>query len=155
MQTDADIVLHGHLVEQPNILEGSRQAQLIGLSSVHPCRILAVDHDCSGCRLVYLGEQVENRGLSRAVGADQAGNLRFSDGQVEIVHGTQTAEINTQMAAFQHRAFSKIPLGNNGTGRERNHFRVAFPLDLLTHAAHRPSSGHFPEALNAGSSDSF
>ena len=92
-----DIVLHRHGIEQTDVLKGSGNACLVDLHGVHAMGVLAVQQDGSLGGLIHLGQQVKNRGFSRAVGADEAGNLRPADGQVEIVHGLQAAKLNPQV----------------------------------------------------------
>ena len=155
MQTDADIILHGHLIEQADVLEGTGKAQLICLHRIHTGGILAIDHDGSRCGLVYLGKQVEHRSFTGTVGADQAGNLRLANGEIEIIHCPQTAEINPQMAAFQNRTLIKIPLRNDCPGGERNHFRIGFTFCFLTHAASPPFFSDFSRLLSRSVSKKF
>ena len=135
MQTDAHIVLNAHLIEQADILEGSRQTQLVGLHGVHTGGVDSVDHHGAAGGLIHLCKQVKNGGLACAVGPDKSRNLRFTDGQVEIIYRTKAAKIDSQVAAFQHRALAHVPLGNNGTGGKGNHFGIGFTLHILTHTA--------------------
>ena len=80
------------VVEQADVLEGPGDAGLVHLHGVHAMGVLSVQEDGTVGGLVDLGEQVKHGGLSRAVGADEAGDLRAADGEVEVVHGFQAAE---------------------------------------------------------------
>ena len=72
---------------------------------VHP-----VQQDGAPGGLIHLGEQVENGGLARAVGADEAGNLGAANGHVEVLDGGQAAEVDAQMLALQDGALVNVPL---------------------------------------------
>ena len=53
---------------------------------------MPIQQDGAVSGLIHLGQQVEHRGLARAVGADETGDLRPADGEVEVIHGLQAAE---------------------------------------------------------------
>ena len=50
--------------------------------------------------LIDLGEQVEDRGLARAVRADETGDLRAADGHVEVVDRLESAEGDAESVSF-------------------------------------------------------
>ena len=77
---------------------------------------IAVDQDGAAGGLVNVGEQVENGGLARAVGADQAGDLVAADHQVEAVHGGQAAKIDAQLTDVQNGFFVLITVGQEAAG---------------------------------------
>ena len=56
-----------------------------------PRCVPAVNHDGAPGGLVDLGQKVEHRGLPRAVGADEARDLRAANGHVEVVHTKYSA----------------------------------------------------------------
>ena len=139
MQADADIFFHSHLVKEADVLEGTGDAQTGGLNNAHAVQILPVDQYCAGGGLIDLGQEIEDGGLSGAVRADKAGDLRFADGQVEIVNRLQAAELDAQMAGLHDRDFIDIPLGNDGMGRHRDHFGIGTMfLWLLRHLTSPP-----------------
>ena len=87
---------HGQVAEQTDILKGPGDAGLIHLGCGHAVGVLAVQHNGARCGLVHLCQQVEYGGFSRPVGADESGDLRAADGQVEILRRLQTAEGHAQ-----------------------------------------------------------
>ena len=102
-------------------------------------QVLTVDQDSAAGGFIHLGQQVEDRGLSGAVGADQTGDLGLADGQVEIVHGLQAAELNAQVAGFQDRDLIHVPFRNDRMGGNRHHFCIGpVPSDFFRHAASPP-----------------
>jgi hypothetical protein len=124
MQADADILFHGHLVKKTDILEGTGDAQAGGLNNAHAVQILPVDEHRAGGGLIDFGEKIENGGFSGAVGADQAGDLRFTDGQVEIIDRFQAAELDAEMTGLHDRDLIDVPLGNDGMGRHGDHLCI-------------------------------
>ena len=142
VQADPYVLLHRHVVEQADILEGSRDSGLVDVDGGHAAHIPAFQHHRTVGRLVYLGQQVENRGLSGAVGADQAGDFRLAHDDVEVVHGLQAAEFDPQVAAFQHRHGPQVPLRNDGSGGIGYHRGVLANL-RFTHARIAPSPSAF------------
>ena len=83
---------------------------LVGLSGGHAGGVQAVQQDGAASGLIHLGQQVEHGGLARAVGADETGDLGAADGQVEVIHGGQAAEVDAQVAGLQNGALVNVPL---------------------------------------------
>ena len=81
------VVLHGHAGEEPDVLEGPGDAQPVQLVHGLAPGVLAVEQNAALGGLVHVGQQVEDRGLARAVGADEARDLRLADEEREVVHG--------------------------------------------------------------------
>ena len=135
VQTHLHVVENGHIRKQPDILEGTGNAQLIDLVHRHSLDVDAVDQHRATGGLVNAGEQVENGGLARAVGADQAGNLGGADGDVEAIHGSQAAEVNAQVPHIQNGLLALILLPDEGHG---GHFQNL--LGILIHGFPPPSS---------------
>ena len=115
-----DIFLYGQVVKQANILEGTGDTRPIHLRGGHIVGIPAIQQNCAVSGLVNLGQQIENRGLTSTVGADETGNLRAADHEVEIVHGLQAAEGNAQIHAVEDGPLINVPLRNHGAGGNRN-----------------------------------
>ena len=80
--------------------------------------------------LIDLGQQVEDGGFAGAVGADEAGDLRPADGEVEVIHRPQAAEVDAQVAALQNGGFVDVPLRNDGMAGNRDHLAL---FKFLTH----------------------
>ena len=146
VQADAHVVLHGHIVEQPDVLECAGDAQLVGLRGVHARRVAAVEHDRAHRRLIHLGQQVEHGGLARAVRADQTGDFRLADNQVEILDGMQAAEVNPQIPRLQHGALVEIALGDDAVARRRNHSGRG-ALFVFRHASSASFFRPFPRGM--------
>ena len=72
--------------------------------------------------LVHAGEQIEDGGLARAVGADQAADLRGAQGHIKAVHSGQAAEIDAQIAHIQHQGLAGVGLTVGIKGRNLNGF---------------------------------
>ena len=92
-----------HIRKQPDILKGPGDPGLHELVDLFAVQGDAVQQDGAFRGDIYAGEEVENRGLSGAVGADEAHQLAGIDGEVEILHGVKAAEGNAQVLGFQHR----------------------------------------------------
>ena len=71
MQADLHVVLHTQVGKQADVLEGAGDAGPVDLGSAHAVGVLAIEQDGAPGGLIHLGEQVEHRGLARAVGADK------------------------------------------------------------------------------------
>ena len=69
-------------------------------------------------RLVDLGQEIEDRGLARAVGADEARDLGAADGHVEVVHCLEAAEGNAQVDALEDRGLVGVALGDIAGARD-------------------------------------
>ena len=116
MHSHLHVVQHRHIGEQADVLEGPGNAQLGDLEGAHALGVDSVDQHGTPGGLVNTGKQVENGGFARAVGADQATDLRGAQGNAEAVHGGQTAEINAQVAHIQHQGLACVgfPVGIEG-----------------------------------------
>ena len=110
---DHDVFFDSQVVEQADILEGSADAGFTHLRCRHAVCIHAIEQDRTGRRLIYIGEQVENRGLSGTVRTDQTGNFRTANGKVEVFDRMQPAESDSQVLAFQRGHIIDIALRND------------------------------------------
>ncbi|CCY06109.1 putative uncharacterized protein [Eggerthella sp. CAG:1427] len=104
------IVDDAHIVVQPDILEGTGDAHAADLMGGLARRWHPIDEDAAPGGLIDAGEEVKDRGLPGSVGADQSGDLRAADGESEVIHGGQTAEIDAQSAGLQHGGVADITL---------------------------------------------
>ena len=99
-----DIFYDGHVAEQTDILEGtgnSRRHKLIGL---FPVQRLAVKDNGAFGGSVHTGEQVENRSLPCAVGANESHQLSGIYLYIEVVDSLQAAETDAQLSGLKHRS---------------------------------------------------
>ena len=92
MESDEHIIQHGHLAEHLDVLEGPHQSQGGQALRRKPRDILPVQVDLAGSLGVEAGDDVEQGGLPRAVGADDAGNLPFRDAEGDLLQRRQAAE---------------------------------------------------------------
>ena len=72
---DAQVVAHRQVGEQLEPLERARDPEPGPLVRVEPAHVAAVEQDPARRRREHAGDDVEQRGLARAVGPDQAGDL--------------------------------------------------------------------------------
>ena len=88
--------------------------------------------------LVHLGEQIEDRGLTGTVRADQTGDLGLTDGQAKVVYCLKAAKFNAQVDALERRALAQVAVGNDGARRIRDHLALV-ELKLTGHRLPPPS----------------
>ena len=118
---DQQVLQHGGVLEQLDVLEGAGNAQ-----AGHAVRRLGGQlQQAVGAGVVDLArggrvdaaDEVEHRGLAGAVGADQGEHLAPAHVEADVVHGQHAAEADAEVAGGkQHflghfRAFSLSPLG--------------------------------------------
>ena len=118
MHRDEHVFQNGHLLEETNILERTRDTQpgdpvrrqphdlpiitlmlaFIGLRHLAVREILdhahAVDVDSAVGRFVNAGDHVERRRLACTVRSDQTDDFIFADLQIQIVHRDDPAELH-------------------------------------------------------------
>ena len=121
MPRDQNIFKDRHLLEQSDVLEGAGDPELrdlvgclgddlvIGHRLISEIKLLhlasrivfydrfTVEIYDAVCRLVYTGDHVEGRRLSRAVRADQCDDLALIDLHGEVIYGNNTAELHGDM----------------------------------------------------------
>src|SRR5581483_5843536 len=88
---DEHVLHHGHVGEEPDVLECAGQAgggDPVGAGGQRPAPVA----DLAAGRHLHAGQAVEERGLARPVGADEADDLRLPDVEVDGVHGHEAAE---------------------------------------------------------------
>jgi hypothetical protein len=74
---------------------------------------LAIESDASGCGLVNASDQVECRGLSGAVGSDEAEHVTVANAQVQFGDGGKTTEADrnfVELKQFGHQRFISLRL---------------------------------------------
>ena len=102
MQGDLDVVQHGQLLEQADVLERTRHTQLADIVRLFADQVLIVQTDAAVGRAIYAGQHVEDRGLARAVRANQADQRAFFNFHGQVVHGAQAAKRDAQLDYFEH-----------------------------------------------------
>lgn len=138
MQADLNVILHRHGVEQANVLERTGNTHAVDLIDRLARGVLTVEQDGAVRGLVHLGEQVEDRGLASAVGADETGDLGLADGQAKVVYCLKAAKLNAQVDALERRALTQVAVGNDSARRIRDHLALV-ELKLTGHRLPPPS----------------
>ncbi len=103
------ILARGEVVELVGDLEGAYQAFVEARVGRQRGDVLAEEADGARGRLQGAGDQVEQRGLARAVGADEAEDLALGHPQGAAIHGMEAAEGFDQAIHFEHSV--AIPCG--------------------------------------------
>src|SRR5262249_60673349 len=73
-----DVVERGHALEQRDVLEGARDAAQRRLVGPHRRTRLTLERDAALLRVIEAVDDVEHRGLARAVRADDGADLAFA-----------------------------------------------------------------------------
>jgi hypothetical protein len=89
---DADVVEDRERAEEADVLEGAGDAALDDLVDAQAGQRWPSKWTEPGRGLVDAGDEVEDGGLARAVGADEADELAIVDGEIDRVDGGEAAE---------------------------------------------------------------
>ena len=87
-----DVVQSGHVLEEPDVLEGACDAERGDLVRLGAGDLAVLEDDAAGRRRKDAGDPVEERGLPGAVRTDEGEDLALLDVERHIVHGHQAAE---------------------------------------------------------------
>ncbi len=90
------VLNHRHFAEQAHVLEGPHHAHAGDLLARQALQMLVAQHDGAAGRLVETGQAVEDRGLPRAVRANQRDDLLRMQIQRHVVDRQQAAEAHHQ-----------------------------------------------------------
>src|SRR5712691_7374811 len=112
---DLDVVEDRHALEEGDVLEGARDAELRPLVRLEGRDVLPVEDDAPAGRRIDAADAVEDAGLARAVGADDGVEVVGVDLKAHAGQGRHAAEI--QLQPFQ--AEQSHPL--RGQTYERRH----------------------------------
>ena len=108
MKSYLDVLLYSKLVKKSDVLERTRHSGLVDIYCVHALGTLAVKEDLASCRLIHFGEHVEDGSLAGTVRADESADLRPSECQVEVVYGSQSAEVDAEALYFEYRRLVSV-----------------------------------------------
>ena len=97
----ADVVEDAHRAEEPDVLEGAGHAAFGEHVRFHAGGGFSVEGDLAFGRLIDAGDHVEDGGLARAVGADEADQLALADFQAHVADRRQAAEADGDIFEFQ------------------------------------------------------
>ena len=123
MRADRDVLQHGHVGHQLDVLEGPGDAELCHLLRRRVVDLLAEHRDRAAGGGQHAGDQVEGRALAGAVGADQRDDLAGLDVEGNVVDGDHAAELLARVVDLQQhgrragRALRARGSGSDGIGR--------------------------------------
>ena len=92
VRADHHVLEHGEAREQGQVLKRPRNAEIGDLVSIDIEEVVAVEQDLTRVRFVDPRHDVEQRGLARAVGADQPADLVLVDRERQVVERDDTTE---------------------------------------------------------------
>ncbi len=98
---DHHVLERRHLRKQPNVLEGAADTEFGDAVPLEASDRPAFDPHLTLGGLVHPGHHVEERGLARTVGPDQAQNLTGVDAEIDVVQRGQTAELHRDVVDGQ------------------------------------------------------
>src|SRR5260221_2251247 len=100
---DEDIFQHRHFGEEPDVLEGAGHAPLADLVRLATSDVAAFEQYGSAVGTIDPAETIEEGGLARAVGADDADDPVGADAKIDVLHRLEAAEGLAQSAGFEQR----------------------------------------------------
>ena len=110
-QRAVDIVCNGQVREHRRHLELAHDAGASDLVHRETGDIAPEEPDCAAGRRQIAGDQVEQRGLAAAIGADDAAHLVGGDREVDLVDGADAAELLHEFFDIkQWSPFRRAPL---------------------------------------------
>ena len=96
---EADILGHGHPVDQAEVLVDERNRQ----ATQRAGRVVSAELDAAGIKRVNAGEDLDQRGLARAVLAEQRQDLAGAKLEVHVIERQRAPEALGYASEFQHR----------------------------------------------------
>jgi len=100
---DADIFQNAQAAEQPVDLERARDAEFDPLGLALAGDVMPGKQHAALGRRQHAGEEIDERGLAGAVGADQRVARAGFELEVDILHGFERAEIAAERLGFEAR----------------------------------------------------
>ena len=98
---DHHVVRHRHAHERTHDLEGAAHAELADLVRLQAEDAAPIEQHVARARRDEAVQQVERRGLARAVGADDAEDHALADAEADVVDRLEAAEVLRQTAHFE------------------------------------------------------
>src|SRR5690606_567642 len=96
-QAVGDVLVHRHMLEQRVVLEHKANAPV---ADVQVGGVLAMEADTSAVRLFQPGKDAQQRGLTRAGGAEQRGQLAVVEGEADVVDSDKITETLVYLIDF-------------------------------------------------------
>src|SRR2546425_8768769 len=87
-----EVVEHAHALEERDVLEGARHPELGHVGRRQPRAVAALEEDAALVGMVEAADDVEQRGLARAVGPDDGEDLPALDVQAHAAQREQSAK---------------------------------------------------------------
>src|SRR4029079_16717702 len=135
MGADRDILQHGHVGYQFDVLEGPGNAELDDFLRRRVVDLGAEHGDRAAARGQDAGNEVEGRALAGAVGTDQGDDLARPDIERDVVDGDDAAELFSRLVDLQqYRRHGCRPRARRQSARRIRY--LAARLDRK--AAHHP-----------------
>ena len=128
---DHHVLDRAQVGEQADVLERARQAGIGHFMRLLARHGLTIEGAGAVLRDIQAGQHVEQRGLARAVGADQAVDLALLNVEADVRQGLQAAEAFAQSLGLQQFA------------------HAASPWALLDSSRLRTADGHRPAGRNS------
>ena len=96
----------GQLVVEAGVLEddAERAPHLVLLA----LRIVPIDAKGAAGGLQDGGQHLDGGGLSGAIGPEKAEDLPFGNGERNVIHGAEIAEVLDQVLDFNHRVHTPV-----------------------------------------------
>ena len=99
--TNHDVFQNREIAERTHDLEGPSDAALTDFGSGKTGDVLTQESDCAFGGLICTGDHVECGGLAGTVGTDQTHGFSLGHIQVQVIHGSKTAETHRQPFCLQ------------------------------------------------------
>ena len=108
-RADHDVLGHGEIGEGLELLEGARDAAAGDAVGPQAGDLAAVEEDAAGVGRLEAGDQVEQRRLAGAVGADDAEDLALVDIEGDVGVGGEAAEALGHAFDVEQQAHVRLP----------------------------------------------
>ena len=92
MRADEQVLEHGHVLEEHDVLEGARDSESHDPVRRRSSQVLAVEEDAAAVRAIEPRDQIEERRLSGAVRPDQPDDLSLLQRKRDVGEGDDAAE---------------------------------------------------------------
>ena len=99
--SDQDVVEHTHMVEEGEVLEGAADAQPGAVARSMPGDVAILEDDPPALRPVAAGDAVDDRGLARAVRADDREQLALADMEAHLGERAHAGKAQGDIVDFQ------------------------------------------------------
>src|SRR3990167_5973869 len=102
-QAEGDVVEHRHVAKQGVVLEHEAD---VAVAHVMAGNVFAMELDAAGVGGFQAGDDTQQAGFAAAGRAEQGHQFAAVDVQVDVVQGTESAEVFADIADFNGHAYS-------------------------------------------------